>query len=114
MVAAVVTLVKDGQVFYNKGFGYTGISGHKKAAKARKAREKAKAEEDERMAKKKMEVAQDGAQQFLTEGAAALLKGVDPTDKVRCPSQPAARDTSLCLLAGAGVPDWILGPRRRR
>ena len=27
-------------------------------------------------------------------------------------SQTATRDTSLCLLAGAGVPDWSLGPRR--
>eukprot|EP01052_Picozoa_sp_SAG31_P020305 SAG31_NODE_1520_length_8024_cov_7.506625_2_plen_528_part_00 len=78
---AVVTLVKDGRVFYNHGFGYSGTKGHRAASKARAERDKAKAEEDERLAKKKMEKAQDQAQHFLTEGAAALLKGVDPEDR---------------------------------
>ena len=72
--------MKDGRVFYNKGFGSTGVKGHVKASKARAARDKAKAEADEALAKKKMHMAGEQAQQFLTEGAAALLRGVNPED----------------------------------
>eukprot|EP01051_Picozoa_sp_SAG22_P005218 SAG22_NODE_302_length_12743_cov_12.397738_16_plen_76_part_00 len=53
---AVVTLVKDGRIFYNKGFGYSGTKGHNVASKARAERDKLKAAEDERLAKQKMQV----------------------------------------------------------
>jgi Ca2+-binding EF-hand superfamily protein len=77
----VVTLVKDGRIFYNGGFGSTGVKGHVKKSKARAEKEKAEQEEDERRGREKLQKAAEQAESFMTEGAAALLKGVDPDDR---------------------------------
>ena len=78
---AVVTLVKDGHIFFNKGYGHTGTKGKAKANKAREKEEKAKERAAEAKLRASVDAANRQAEEFVVRGAAALLEGVDVEDR---------------------------------
>jgi Ca2+-binding EF-hand superfamily protein/CubicO group peptidase (beta-lactamase class C family) len=78
---AVVTLVKDGKIFFNKGYGFSGTKGHSKAQRAREKEDKAREKEKEAKWRAEKEAAAHQAEDFLVSGAASLLDGLDLEDR---------------------------------
>ena len=73
---AVVTLVKDGRILFNKGYGFTGTKGHAKSQRAREKEEKKKVKEAEARSRAAIDKAQ--AEEFLV---VSLLDGIDSGDR---------------------------------
>ena len=92
---AVVTLVKDGKIFFNKGYGFTGTKGHVKAQRAREKEEKQKQKQKEAQWKAEKEAAERRAESDLMDGAASLLDGLDLED--RDALRDALRDFFIAL-----------------